>query len=81
MSTNHDPIRDVLTRWANGEAGALTGSTAPIVENDLRAAARSLSASNWARLPEILDWMDEELPPECYGSSEKRRAWAEKHAR
>lgn len=76
-----DAIKGILRRWADGEAGALTGSTSRIVENDLVGAAETLSASNWQALPAIIAWMNEELPAECWGSPEKRRAWAEQHAR
>lgn len=74
-----DTIKNILTRWAAGDVGALTGSTAPLIENDLRAAAQTLSNSNWATLPAILNWMHEELPADCWGSREKRLAWAGRH--
>ncbi len=74
------PIRDILLRWSAGDAGALTGGTVPLVENDMRAVALTLGARRLEGLEVFVRWMDDNLDPDCWGSKEAVAAWAARHS-
>lgn len=74
-------VRTILERWAAGDLGALTNFTGALVRNDLAGAIASADGASQATLPAIVAWMQEELPPECWGSPEAARAWAARHRR
>ena len=69
-------VKDILARHAAGQAGALTGSTRPLVENRLREAVLSASENVLPVLRDVVQYIWDELPEDAHGSPEKVRAWA-----
>jgi hypothetical protein len=71
--------RSILTRWAAGDLGALTGFTGALVRNDLAGAVALADAANLAALSTTLEWMADALPADCWGSVDTVRAWGDRH--
>jgi hypothetical protein len=71
-------LRDAFTRWV--EYGIRPGSFGrAVLENDLTGAIFRADAGNLADLPDIVRYVYDTLPDDCWGSSERCMRWEERH--
>lgn len=71
-------IRGSLWRWAT--QGIPPGSfLQAVLRNDLRAACERADEINRVRLYDIVAWLYNSAPAECWGSPDKVEAWLSRH--
>lgn len=74
-----DYTRDALDRWA--QCGLMPGGfVRSVLCNDLSGACMRADMSNRSMLFEIVQYVYNELPSDCWGSEEKVDAWEKRFA-
>lgn len=79
MQTNiSSNIEAALIKWGAGQPHPTGDFLRAVLTNDLFEAVARADMHNRATLAEIVNYVRWNLPPECYGSSQKYDAWISK---
>ena len=72
-----EATRGALVRyvvWGYSPGSALSA----VLSNDLKEAVARCDEDSWAGVREVISWLYNHAPSECYGSLERFQAWGER---